>query len=277
MNEGVFSSLFKGVSDVFKSKKSKVDSLLKQIKKAKTEELENRISIEKEIWNLTKENTPEYRFIFSNLNRQIGIYSNLKNQEITSLLKEAEFIIDKNPKLQAYFSSELAKIEADIKEKLLKELSKYKSGSELNTIAADFDSLVKDANKKSAYFETMADQGSSIGAYSDDLSNDVISFVEYSNSDAQKSIDESDEKRLKDLLSSLYNFRFDIDIRNKNEIDVIRKEIKQAKKIGDSQVIDSLENEETKIRSHYRDILERIRSRITMVEKQIKLIRNENN
>jgi len=34
INEGVLSSVFKGISDIFKTKKGKIDSLLKQIKKA---------------------------------------------------------------------------------------------------------------------------------------------------------------------------------------------------------------------------------------------------
>jgi hypothetical protein len=54
----------------------------------------NIISIEKEIWNLPKENTPEYRFDITNLNRQIRTYSSLKGQEIDSLVKQANKIID---------------------------------------------------------------------------------------------------------------------------------------------------------------------------------------
>ena len=276
VNEGILSSVFKGISDVFKTKKSKIDSLLKGIKKAKVEEIDNRIAIEKEIWNIPKENTPEYRFLVSNLERQNRVYANLKIQEIDSLLKDAESQIEKNPKLQAYFSSELAKIEADSTEKLLKGLNKYKTSGDLNLITAQFDSLVKDANRKSAYFEDMMGKGASSVSLEKELPEEIASFLNYSNTETQNLIDDYDEKQLKSLLDQLRDFKFDIEIRNKMQIEEIRKELKHAKKFADSQTIDSLENEETKIRNHYRNILDIVRSKISIVDKKIKSLKYEN-
>ena len=276
INEGILSSVFKGISDVFKTKKSKIDSLLKEIKKAKSDEIDNRIAIEKEIWNIPKENTPEYRFLVSNLERQNRVYANLKMQEINSILKEAESQIEKNPKLQAYFSSELAKIEADSTEKLLKGLNKYKTSGDLNLITAQFDSLVKDANRKSAYFEDMMGKGASSVSLEKELPEEIASFLNYSNTETQNLIDDYDEKKLKSLLDQLRDFKFDIEIRNKMQIEEIRKELKHAKKFADSQTIDSLENEETKIRNHYRNILDIVRSKISIVDKKIKSLKYEN-
>ena len=276
VNEGILSSVFKGISDVFKTKKSKIDSMLKQIKKAKSEEIDNRIAIEKEIWSIPKENTPEYRFLVSNLERQNRVYANLKMQEIDSLLKETESQIEKNPKLQAYFSSELAKIEADSTEKLLKGLNKYKTSGDLNLITAQFDSLVKDANRKSAYFEDMMGKGDSSVSLEKELPEEIASFLNYSNTETQNLIDDYDEKQLKSLLDKLRDFKFDIEIRNKMQIEEIRKELKQAKKFADSQTIDSLENEESKIRNHYRNILDIVRSKISVVDKKIKSLKYEN-
>lgn len=276
VNEGILSSVFKGISDVFKTKKSKIDSLLKEIKKAKSEEINNRIAIEKEIWNIPKENTPEYRFLVSNLERQNRVYANLKIQEIDSLLKDAGSQIEKNPKLQAYFSSELAKIEADSTEKLLKGLNKYKTSGDLNLITAQFDSLVKDANRKSAYFEDMMRKGDSSVSLEKELPEEIASFLNYSNTETQNLIDNYDGKQLKSLLDQLRDFKFDIEIRNKMQIEEIRKELKQAKKFADSQTIDSLENEESKIRNYYRNILEIVRSKISIVDKKIKSFKYEN-
>jgi len=276
INEGVLSSVFKGISDIFKTKKGKIDSLLKQIKKAKSEEIDNRITIEKEISVIPKENTPEYRFLISNLERQARVYANLKMQEINALLKEAETQIEKNPKLQAYFSAEVAKIEAESTEKLLKGLNKYKSSGDLNLIAAQFDSLVKDANKKSSYFEDLMGKGQSVENYTTEIPEEIAPFLNSTNSEAQSIIDGYDEKELKSLLDKLRDFKFDVEIRSKMQIEEIRKELKQAKKFADSQTIDSLENEEAKIRIHYKNMFEMLRSKISLIDKKIKALKYEN-
>ena len=98
LNEGFVSSIFSGIGNLFKSKKSKLESLLNDIKKSREEDVNNIIKVEKEIWNLPKENAPEYRFEITNLNRQIRTYSSLKGQEIDSLIKKANEIIDQDPK-----------------------------------------------------------------------------------------------------------------------------------------------------------------------------------
>jgi len=273
VNEG-FSSLFKGFTDVFKSKKSRIDSFLKEIQKLKKEETENRISIERQIWELPKDNTPEYRFLLSNLQRQIRVYETLKNQEINSILKEAEALIENNPKLQAYFSSEISKINVSSHQDLLLGLRKFKSKSDLNSIVSEFDLLVKDANKKSSYFETVSGRGE---GYSEKInaSEQLINFIENTPSEAQNIIDGYSIEDLKDLLNKLNELRFDIDITKKNDIDLVRKDLKDAKKIGDSEVIRSLEKEEMKIRSHYKMVSEKINEKIELVKKQIILIKNE--
>ena len=79
LNEGIFSSLFKGFGGT-PGRRGKLESLLKAIKKAREEDVDSTISIEKEIWNTPKEDTPEYRFAITNLNRQARTYSSLKGQ-----------------------------------------------------------------------------------------------------------------------------------------------------------------------------------------------------
>lgn len=273
VNEG-FSSLFKGFTDVFKSKKSRIDSFLKEIQKLKQDVTENRVSVERQIWELPKDNTPEYRFLLSNLQRQLRVYETLKNQEINSIVKEADSLIENNPKLQAYFSSEISKIDVSSHQNLLKGLSKFRSKSDLNSIVSEFDLLVKDANKKSSYFEAVSGRGED---YSTKInaSEQLIDFIENTPSEAQNIIDGYSIEDLKDLLNKLNELRFDIDITKKNDIDLVRKDLKDAKKIGDSEVIRSLEKEEMKIRSHYKMVSEKINEKIELVKKQIILIKNE--
>jgi len=122
IDEGLLSSLLGGVKNFFISKKGKVENILKKIKEARNEEVSNAISIEKEIQGLSKDNSPEYRFTSSNLRRQERTYSALKGQEINSLAKEARSIIDEDPKLEAFFASEMAKIEVETKEILIKSI-----------------------------------------------------------------------------------------------------------------------------------------------------------
>lgn len=273
VNEG-FSSLFKGFTDVFKSKKSRIDSFLKEIQKLKQDVTENRVSVERQIWELPKDNTPEYRFLLSNLQRQLRVYETLKNQEINSIVKEADSLIENNPKLQAYFSSEISKIDVSSHQNLLKGLSKFRSKSDLNSIVSEFDLLVKDANKKSSYFEAVSGRGED---YSTKInaSEQLIDFIENTPGEAQNIIDGYSIEDLKDLLNKLNELRFDIDITKKNDIDLVRKDLKDAKKIGDSEVIRSLEKEEMKIRSHYKMVSEKINEKIELVKKQIILIKNE--
>ena len=56
LNEGILSSIFGGIGNLFTSRKTKVESLLKDIRKAREEDINNTINLEKEIWNLPKDN-----------------------------------------------------------------------------------------------------------------------------------------------------------------------------------------------------------------------------
>ncbi len=153
IDEGLLSSLLGGVKNFFTSKKGKVENILKKIRDARHEEVTNTISIEKEIQSLARDNSPEYRFTLTNLRRQSRTYAALKGQEINSLAKEARGIMEEDPKLEAFFASEMAKIEVETKEKLLKNLGGISDSGFLNQINAEFDALVKDANRKTSFYE----------------------------------------------------------------------------------------------------------------------------
>jgi len=99
IDESLFSSLFGGIKNLFTTKKSKVENVLKKIREARHEEVANTIDVEKQIQGLTRDNSPEYKFTLTNLRRQSRIYASLKGQEVNSLAKDARSIIDNDPKL----------------------------------------------------------------------------------------------------------------------------------------------------------------------------------
>jgi len=122
LDEGLLSSLVSGVKNLFTSKKSKLESIIKKIRESRNEEISNAISIEKEINSLNRDSSPEYNFSVTNLRRQSRSYASIKGQEINSLVKEARNIIEEDAKLESFFQSELAKVEVETREKLINNL-----------------------------------------------------------------------------------------------------------------------------------------------------------
>jgi hypothetical protein len=271
INEGIFSSFFKGFGGIT-GKKGKLESLLKNIKKAREEDIDNTISLEKEIWNMPKENTPEYRFAVTNLNRQSKSYSSLKGQEINSLMKEADKVIDDNPKLQAFFSAELAKIEKETTEKLIKNIKPYKDKTHLDQLSMEFDRLVKDANKKSEVYDEFGEEDNKIPniKVSEKVSNDVLTFLDMSPQEAALYCKNLNEKELGNYYTQIKSFFYDIQHKYNNAIDSVRDSIKKASKEGQDWMIPSLDKEEINIRYYMKKPMDRLRSRISAIEKEMK-------
>lgn len=273
LNEGFLSSLFGGVGNFFKSKKSKIESLLKDIKKAKEEDVNHIVAIEKEIWNLPKENTPEYRFQITNLNRQSRTYSSLKRQEMDSLIKEANKIIDSDPKLQAFFSAGLAKIEAEVTEKMIKGLKPYKEKTYLDQLNAEFDALVRDATRKSDFYTEYSERPQAIGdpsEFSENIPPDVIQFLDATHVSNGEYLEGLSKEDVYKLYTKLKDLSFDLDLKYKNSIDSIRRDKKKASREGQDYLVSSLEQEEWKIKQQLGLTIDRLRSKISLVEKEIK-------
>ncbi len=272
LNEGFLSSLFSGIGDFFKSKKSKIESILKDIKKSREEDVSHTITIEKEIYNLPKDNSPEYRYELTNLNRQIRIFSTLKNQEIEALTKEATKIIDSDPKLQAFFSAGLAKIEADVTEKLIKGLKPYKERNYLDKLTYEFDSLVKDATKKYSYYEEYTEKPDRVNFkdLEDSFSSSLFNFIDTPNKDASEYLSKLSKDELYNIYRELKDLSFDLDLKYKNAIEGIKRDKKKAHKEGQTYLIPSIEQEEIKLKYDMGKPIEKLRSKILLVEKEIK-------
>jgi hypothetical protein len=272
LNEGFVSSLFSGIGNLFKSKKSKIESILKDIKKAREEDINNIISIEKEIWNLPKDNSPEYRFDVTNLNRQIRTYSSLKGQEIDSLVKQANKIIDNDPKLQAFFSASLAKIEAEVTERMIRGIKPYKEKTYLDKLNQEFEDLVKDATKKYSFYEDYEKKSSPVESidFSEKISRDTAKFMELPSRESSTYLIGLDGGELTKMYNELKEVSFDLDVRYRKYIDSIKKDRKKAMEQGQSHLIPNLEQEEIRIRYEFGKPIEKIRSRIAMIEKEKK-------
>lgn len=272
LNEGFVSSIFSGIGNLFKSKKSKLESLLNDIKKSREEEVNNIIKVEKEIWNLPKENTPEYRFEITNLNRQIRTYSSLKGQEIDSLIKQANKIIDQDPKLQAFFSASLAKIEAEITEKMIKGIKPYKEKTYLDKLNQEFEDLVRDATKKSSFYEDFEKKASPIETidFSEKISKPTANYMELSSKEASTYLVGLSDTEVRNIYDELKDVFFDLRIRYEKSIEAIKKNKKKASEEGQTNLIPHFEQEEIRIRYEFSKPMEKVRSRIATIEKEKK-------
>jgi hypothetical protein len=278
LNEGILSSIFGGIGNLFTSRKTKVESLLKDIRKAREEDINNTINLEKEIWNLPKDNTPEYKFTLTNLNRQQRTYSSLKGQEINSLMKEADKLIEADPKLQAMFSSGLAQIEAETTEKLIKSIKPYKDQTYLDKLNKEFDTLVRDANKKTSYYEGIKDND----GYSprlqvpNNVSNDSLLFIDMSTQESALFVKNLSDKELNRYHQEIREFYYELEFKYDESIKNLKKDIRKAYKDGQNWLVDSLEKEEVNIRYKMKKPIDKLKQKIVTIEKEIKSRRYAN-
>jgi hypothetical protein len=272
IDEGLLSSLLGGVKNFFTSKKGKVENILKKIRDARHEEVTNTISIEKEIQSLARDNSPEYRFTLTNLRRQSRTYAALKGQEINSLAKEARGIMEEDPKLEAFFASEMAKIEVETKEKLLKNLGGISDSGFLNQINAEFDALVKDANRKTSFYEGYKEMPSYMPSIEipAKMTDDVLSFLNMPTKEASSFTRSLDETNLNKYYVQIRDFFFELEDKYSTSIERIRRDKKMAEKQGQDFMLPALEKEEMNVKYHLRKNIDKLRSRVNTIEREMK-------
>jgi len=272
IDEGFLSSLFGGVKDFFTSKKGKVESILKKIREARNEEVSNVISIEKEINGLNRDNSPEYRFTVTNLRRQSRTYSALKGQEINSLVKEARSIMEEDPKLEAFFAAEVAKIEVETKEKLLKNIGSTSDSGFLNQINSEFEELVKDANRKTSYYEEIREKPSYVPYIEvpSKMNDDVLSFLNLQPKEALSLTRTLDQNTLTKYYTQIKDFFFDLEDNYSRSMDKIRIERKKAEKSGNQYALSSLNQQEMNIQYHLRKNIDKVRGRVNTLEREMR-------
>lgn len=278
VNEGILSSIFSGIGGALSSKKSKLVNLLKEIKKAKDEEINTEIEIERSIANASKQDTEESRFILSTLNKQLKTHSSLKTQEINGLVKSANKIINNDAKLHTFFSSQLALIEAKGIEKLLDQLKKYKSETDLAYLRKDLEYFNKEAKKE------IPKEKQDTRITQTELENDIVNvspelieFVDGSNVESSKILNELSQRDVERYYSELRNWLFTLEIKYDSAIEKCKKDQKNARKEGQDWLIPNLEKEELRIRYYMKKPIDRIKYKISLIEKEIKMKKYVNN
>lgn len=272
INENILSSLFKGVKNIFSSKKTKIESILSKIKKARIANTESLIGIEKQIANLSKDGSSESAFQLNNLNRQARILSSVKDQEIFFLEKEADSIIEDDPKLRAFFASEISKIETEVSQKYLKSAKGYKDPDHLERLNKEFEKLVKDSEKKTEFFQEFENTEDYLKSQvlPDFASDELIKFIDMQNFEAESLIKKMSTGDLKKMSENLSSWNFDLRLEYQNAIDSIKKDIKKAKRSGNDFIIPALEKQRESIILQLKNPINKISYKLNMVEKEIK-------
>lgn len=272
LNEGILSSISSGLSKLLGGKRGKIEELLKSIKSAKMEEVKEVVEIEKELAKYSKSDSIENKFQIQNLNRQLRTIRSLKEREIGSYNRQIEKITKDDPKLIAFVSSELAKIQVEATQEMIKKVSPYKDQDSLQLLNREFDSLVKSATQREKEFEReIKDQAflqSKIEADSD-----VVSFVDLDSQNAALYLKNLPDPELDNLHKGLTNWRIDLEVETQNQISDIRKEIKKSEKEGASWVVPQLEAELLRITYMSKKPIDKIRAKIQTVEKEMKIRR----
>lgn len=279
VNEGILSSIFSGIGGALSSKKSKLINILKEIKKAKDEEVSKEIEIEKSIANASSDNTEEGKFMLSNLTKQLKTHTSLKIQEINGLVKSANKIINDDPKLHVFFSSQLASIEAKGIEKLLDNLKKYKKDSELEHLRRDLEYFNKEVKKETPKEDSKDIRISQTELESDvvNVSPELIEFVDASNVNSSKILNDLTQREVERYYSELRNWLFTLEIKYDAAIEKCKKDQKNARRENQDWLIPNLEKEELRIRYYMKKPIDRIKYKITLIEKEIKMKKYVNN
>lgn len=272
LDEGILSSISSGLLKILGGKKGKIEQLLKGIKNAKMEEVKEVVEIEKELAKYSRSDSTEGRFQIQNLNKQLRTITSLKEREIQAYMKDLDKISKDNPKLEALVFSELAKIQVEVTQEMIKKVSPYKDEGYLRILNKEFDALVKSATQREKEFEReIKDQPflqSKIEADSD-----VVSFVDLDSQNASLYLKNLNDSELDDLHKSLIDWKIDLEVELQNQISDIRKEIKKSEKEGISWVLSQLEGELNRITFMGRKPIDKIRGKIQIVEKEMKIRR----
>jgi hypothetical protein len=275
INEGILSSIGYGLSKLLGGKKGEIESLLKKVRQAKMDEVKETVEIEREISKYSKSDSMESRFNVQNLNKQLRTISSLKEREAQSYIKELNKISKNNPKLEAMVASELSKIQVEATRELIKRISPYKEETDLQRLNRKFDSLVKSATAKEKEYQRseLSDEPRFVP---DETSANVISFVDLDSQKASEFLKNLPDTELEQIHRSLTDWRFKLEVELGNQVTELRKEIKKTEKEGSTWIIPQLEAELLRITYHNKKPIDKIKSKIQLVEKEIKTRRYGN-
>jgi hypothetical protein len=269
INEGILSSITAGLSKILGGKKNQIRELLNKIKNAKMEKITETIEIEKEIYKYSKSDSSEYKFNIQNLNKQLRTIISLKQREIESYMEELNRLTKDNEKLKAMAASELSKIEVEVTQQLINKIRPYKEETYLDKLKNEFDQLVKDELEKRKEYEKKIISDDPL-IIPQEIEEETISFVDMNNKESYVFLLNLSEKELEDIHKSLINWKFALEKEADFQNYEIEKEIKKAKKSGNSWEVSELEADFHRKKYITKKPIDKIKSKIQLVEKEIK-------
>ena len=180
--------------------------------------------------------------------------------------------MEEDPKLESFFASEMAKIEVETKEKLLKNLGGISDSGFLNQINAEFDALVKDANRKTSFYEGYKEMPSYMPSVEipAKMTDDVLSFLNMPSKEASSFTRSLDETNLNKYYVQIRDFFFELEDKYSTAIERIRRDKKMAEKQGQDFMLPALEKEEMNVKYHLRKNIDKLRSRVNTIEREMK-------
>lgn len=275
INEGILSSLISGVGNLFSSKKSKLDKIIKKIKASREEEYKELESIENQIKDLRNDGTPEYRLSLSNLNRKAKIFSGMKDQEVHYLKKEAYDLIGEDPKSSSYFSKGVSEVEADHMRSMINVYKKNRPESDLEDFYGEFDRLTKDVDRNTKAYSNLEeyDPYQNIEEFNDIIRNapkEISDVIELRSQDLQDLLKSMSLAELEKISKDIRDFLFSLEIKYDSLNNSIKAQIRKARREGDDYLLRNLEKEEVKISYHLKKPIDKIRYKRNLLDREIK-------
>jgi len=269
INEGILSSITSTLSKILGGKKGKIEEILKKIKNAKSEEIKEIVEIEKKLYEYSGFSSAEKRFQIQNLNKQLRNIISLKEKEIQSYIKDLDKISKNNTQLEALVSSELAKIQVEASREMIKKISPYKDENHLQTLNREFNELVKSATEKELDLEK--ELGDPYFSQKNiDVNDDIVSFVDLDSQSASFYLKNVMDSELDRMHKELTDWRLKLEIEISNKTSPLKKKIEKIEKEGPEWAIPQIEAELLRITYRSKKSIDKIRSKIQIIEKEIK-------
>jgi hypothetical protein len=146
----------------------------------------------------------------------------------------------------------------------------------LKQLNAEFDYLVKDANKKTSFYEEYKERPSYIPEISipSKMDEDVLNFLNMPTKEASVFSRSLDDNNLNKYYIQIKDFFFDLEDKYSTAMDRIRRDKKMAEKQGQDWIISSLDKEEMNVKYHLRKNIDKLRGRVNTLEREMKNRRN---
>lgn len=272
INESVLSFIIDEINSIFTTKKKKLYNIIKEIEKIEEEKIDNKIKIEMNIYELLKVDSPENRFIIANLIRELNIFYSIKNQEIKSLIKEANKLTEKNYKLKMIFIYELSRINYNVTNKYFNKIKKYKKNTFINKMSQKIDVLKDDLEKKENLYNKYKDKND-ILPVEDMLSNldeETKKILDISIPEFYMNLKVYDTNILNNMYKKLKLFIFKLNEKLNESINIINENIKDSEINKEWELINILKRQKKELINNMLKIRSKTNEKIKLIKNEVK-------